>query len=171
MIKTILSNHNYTETMKAKPSERTPFDANSLRAIRHYDPETGLFSRPAFNGVNRTCGWMDPQGYVVVSVFGERFMAHRLAHLYMTDEWPTDQIDHINHVRSDNRWSNLRQISAQLNCRTRRTDRSHSKSGMVGTYELPSGKFSARISLGIFDSVEEANEAYKTANQYVISTL
>ena len=35
-------------------------------------------------------------------------MAHHLAWLYMTGEWPEYDIKHVNGLKDDNRFSNLR---------------------------------------------------------------
>jgi hypothetical protein len=49
------------------------------------------------------------------SIDGKQQRVHRLIWLYMTGEWPKDQIDHINNVKHDNRWKNLREADNQLN--------------------------------------------------------
>lgn len=49
----------------------------------------------------------------------------------MTGSWPKEQIDHINHVRSDNRWINLREATNQENCKNRSIS-IRNKSGVVG---------------------------------------
>jgi hypothetical protein len=41
--------------------------------------------------------------------------AHRLAWFYCYGEWPSDQLDHINRIKTDNRIDNLRESSAALN--------------------------------------------------------
>lgn len=73
-----------------------------------YDPLTGIFTRIKYHG--RTSGTPDKDGYLRVSVNGMQYQAHRLAWLYMTERHaPTDMhVDHINGVRNDNRWQNLR---------------------------------------------------------------
>ena len=58
-----------------------------LKALLHYDPDTGAFTRLA----GRTCGntvRTESRGYIIVSVDGRLFRAHRLAFLYMTGELP-----------------------------------------------------------------------------------
>jgi len=44
----------------------------------------------------------------MISVEAVEYRAHRLAFLYMEGQFPRDQVDHINHERNDNRWSNIR---------------------------------------------------------------
>jgi len=57
---------------------------------------------------------MTDQGYRRIEIFGRRFKEHRLAWFYMTGEWPP-LIDHINGMRNDNRWKNLRLASESGN--------------------------------------------------------
>jgi hypothetical protein len=99
-------------------------DAEQIRAAIHYNPETGIFTRltRASNmPPGSTAGTLDAkEGYVVVRVLGKRFLAHRLAWLYMTGNWPAQEVDHINRVRNDNRWENLRDVSRATNALNRR---------------------------------------------------
>ena len=53
-------------------------------------------------------GWRATNGYVRGSVGGYETALHRLVWLYHTGHLPTKDIDHINGVRSDNRFENLR---------------------------------------------------------------
>ena len=43
------------------------------------------------------------------------YYSSRLAWLYMTGEWPEDQVDHINRIRDDDRWINLRAANQSQN--------------------------------------------------------
>ena len=83
----------------------TELTAARLRKMLHYDPETGVFTRLWTGNVT---GCPDAKGYLRIAADGRSYRAHRLAVLYMTGAWPSEQIDHINQVRTDNRWSNLR---------------------------------------------------------------
>jgi hypothetical protein len=144
--------------------------ADQLRAVLHYDPDTGIFTRLIPHaGLKQgdRAGGLRTDGYVVIRVRGEMFKAHRLAWLYMTGEWPDGYIDHINMVRADNRWSNLRLATwAQNQQNTAR--RSDNRSGFKGVgWHKDAGKWCARIKLGgrtkhigLFATPEEAHAAY-----------
>lgn len=95
---------------------------DKIRSVVSYNPETGVFVRlvAAPNStVGSILGSVNKHGYIVFSFLGKIQYAHRLSWLYMTGEWPTKTIDHINGIRSDNRWSNLRHVSKQGNCQNR----------------------------------------------------
>lgn len=99
-----------------------------------YDPDVGLFvrrvaKRPAKAG--DIAGCKDPSGYLRINVDGKLYWAHRLAWLYVTGAMPDMVIDHINQVKSDNRFSNLRDTSYGLNNRNC-GPKKHNKSGVVG---------------------------------------
>ena len=89
--------------------------AAQLRELLQYDPETGVVTRlvKSSNGikVGDVAGTADARGYILIRVDGWLHLAHRLAWLHMTCEWPKGMIDHINGVRDDNRWSNLRRAA------------------------------------------------------------
>src|SRR6202035_4009666 len=96
--------------------------AERLREFIHYDPLTGVFTwlvlpvcrGPRFVGrgpnqvrVGGIAGCVSKSnGYRRIKIGGHPYCAHRLAWLYMTGTWPKDEIDHINRVRSDNRFCN-----------------------------------------------------------------
>ena len=75
-------------------------DLLRLKALLNYDPFTGIFKwKVRVNGGRRKVG--DPagyfghkRGYVVITVGGKRFLAHRLAWFYHYSKWPSDIIDH-----------------------------------------------------------------------------
>lgn len=153
----------------------TDLTVDKLKSLVHYDPVVGLFVRKtkasqAPRGsfaVNK-----DSKGYIRVRVAGDRFTAHRLAWFYMTGEWPEKEVDHKNRIRTDNRWSNLRQADEFNNKRNTSAYRSN-KIGFKGvSWHVCSKKWRARIrldgkevNLGLYDTPEEANAAYARAAQ------
>jgi hypothetical protein len=78
-----------------------------------YDPETGIWTwlvargqcihpGDVAGGVGKTeCYWR-------ITVDGRKYLAHRLAWLWMTGSFSPAEIDHINADKTDNRFANLR---------------------------------------------------------------
>lgn len=128
-----------------------------------YDPETGWLIRDG-----KRAGCQQNKGYWITSIKGKQIVDHRIIWFMMTGAWPSKQIDHINGIRDDNRWCNLREVSNQQN-QFNRAVRKDSSTGIKGVY--PKGnKFRASIffnwkekHLGYFDTVEEAKAAYEKA--------
>jgi hypothetical protein len=151
--------------------------AERLRALLHYSPRTGVFRWRVTNGgravaesiagtVN-TADHSSGGGYRYIGVDGRHYLAHRLAWLYMTGEWPAAQIDHKNLVRDDNRWRNLREATQSENGANARGYR-NGRSGLKGAYfHKRAGRWVSCIQregtyhyLGLFDTAEEAHAAY-----------
>lgn len=104
-------------------------EANELREILDYNPETGIFKWKICTGSaypGKEAGCLSDDGYVRIRVHKVLYLASRLAWLYMTGDWPTDQIDHINLVKNDNRWTNLREATASQNTIHRRIQSNNS---------------------------------------------
>ena len=93
-----------------------------------YDKTTGVITK---NG--KPVGTPNGQGYLTVQANKVRVLCHRLGWRLATGEWPSDQIDHINRNRSDNRICNLRQASNAENMRNKSNQR-NCKSGERGVY-------------------------------------
>lgn len=84
-----------------------------LKEHFEYNPETGFFK--AIKSTNRririgdyfprVC---DTSKYGYIQIQGKQYGAHRLAWLYVYGNFPEKQIDHINHLKKDNRICNLR---------------------------------------------------------------
>lgn len=97
-------------------------------------------------------------------LFGRMHYVHRVAWLISTDDWPKEQIDHINGDNSDNRLSNLREATHAQNIQN--SNRKPGVSGVRGViWEKTSGKWSVRIkkdrklhSLGSFSCLKEAEK-------------
>lgn len=90
-----------------------------LKEILEYCPETGLFTWlikiSKKNNVGGIAGSKTTKGYTQIIIFGKNYKASRLAFFYMTGKWPMDEMDHINRIRNDDRWINLRDVTAKEN--------------------------------------------------------
>lgn len=56
-------------------------------------------------------------GYIVSMVQGKFLYGHRISWFLHYGTWPSDVIDHINRVKTDNRISNLRDVKPSVNVR------------------------------------------------------
>lgn len=129
-----------------------------------YDPETGIF---IYKRTGKACQCRQ-YGYVIVRVDGRNYFAHRLAFLYMDGKFPPEVTDHINGVKDDNRFINLRHASHAQNTFNRKLNKT-STSGLACVYkEKKNGKWKAQFKmggrcyfLGYFDTKEAAYEKYK----------
>ncbi|MDH0157327.1 HNH endonuclease [Stutzerimonas stutzeri] len=135
-----------------------------LVEIMHYSPETGVFTRrKKVNQMPTEAGSTDKQGYRRIHLLGKVYRAHRLAWFYLTGEWPSAEIDHINGDRSDNRISNLRQCTHQQNNHNQPIRRNN-RSGVKGVHwDRRLQKWHAQVCLnfkvhhvGHFDDLSEA---------------
>ena len=151
---------------------RPELTAEYLRSVLHYEPETGIFTRKASTSnrvkVGDIAGCPNGDSYLQIRLQSRKYLAHRLAWLYMYSNWPNDQIDHINRIRTDNRITNLRDVSHKQN-QQNASKRSDNTSGYPGVswYKLDS-KWAAwirhnqkLIHLGCYDTIEEAVAARK----------
>lgn len=137
-----------------------------------YNPETGgfIWIKPTRRGfhVGDKAGSIDSYGYVVMSLHGEIYKAHRLAFLYMTGSFPKLEVDHINRVPGDNRWSNLRELSHAENGKNRSMPK-RNKSGFMGVmWNTKAERWIARIGskhLGSFKNKSDAAKARKSAEK------
>ena len=145
----------------------TKVTAELVRSMFDYDPSTGhllhRFNRARCKRGDRG-GSLKPNGYRLVNIKGRFFQSARIVWLHQYGCWPAHQIDHINHVRDDDRLENLRDVTAQQNLHNLSATRKNNLSGVPGVrwntrdsrwYAIIylSGK---AIFLGSFKSFEEA---------------
>ncbi|MCK5236045.1 MAG: HNH endonuclease [Deltaproteobacteria bacterium] len=105
-----------------------------LKEILHYDPETGYFIWLKLIGkravIGSRAGSKCIDGYIYIHIEKKKYRAHRLAWFYMTGKWPKET-DHINHVRHDNRFCNIRDVTCSQNMKNRPLKKNN-KSGFTG---------------------------------------
>ena len=105
---------------------------DELKDLLHYNKETGDFTwiKPDTEAKIGVAGCYC-NGYVVISIDGEAYYAHRLAWFYVYGVWPQIQIDHVNHIKDDNRLINLREATILDNQRNA-SKRKDNLSGVTG---------------------------------------
>lgn len=142
-----------------------------LKSVLNYCPDTGVFTRLVSTArcmkVGDIAGSINNEGYLHIMIAGKRYKSHRLAWLYMTGEWPKDQIDHIDGERANNRFSNLREATHGQNQSNKRVQQNNT-SGYKGVSPARGKRpWKARIMvagksiwLGLFETKELAHAAY-----------
>ena len=159
-----------------------------LKQCMDYNPKTGNLTwkeRPlwhfkresngrGWNTLNAgtVAGCIDGKGYLSVAVNGKIYRGHRLIFLHVTGKLPTGEVDHINHIRDDNRWVNLREVTTSEN-RINQKLSSASTCGHTGVYfSNKRGVWVAQIKrfgnvkyLGSYPHIEDAVYARKTAEK------
>lgn len=143
-----------------------------IKELCDYDPLTGSFTWKKHrmrNMIGNTVGHISDTGYYRVCIKGTQYAVHRLIWLWMTGNLPV-QIDHIDHVRSNNVWTNLREATQTENMHNK-GKHSNNKTGVTGVcYEANRKKYKAFIKtpkgnkhLGYYDNLPAAAQARKEA--------
>lgn len=164
-------------------------DQKSLKEILCYDPETGIFtwfhrdrchftSDRFYNSWNarfagKTAGSISYSGYWRMRINRISYQSHRLAWLYITGSFPVNHIDHINGIRSDNRFINLRDVTPTGNGQNQRLPSTNNTTGFLGvSFFKESQKYKAQIMvdgnkkhIGLFPTPELAHSAYINAKR------
>lgn len=142
-----------------------------------YDRETGIIKwRKRTSNRQRSnlvagCTDSNSAGYIRIGFKGKLYLAHRVAML-LAYGFCSDglEVDHINHVRDDNRLANLRFATRKGNLRNKSRN-SNNTTGVTGVvYHKARRKYRAQIKvdgvqihLGYFSTSEEAAKARKDA--------
>lgn len=119
-----------------------------LKDLVIYCPLTGIMINRVYAGARSPAGairgGLTDAGYLATTVGKKHYRIHVLAWLYMTGDWPKNQIDHINGIRSDNRWCNLRDVTVREN---RQNQTCHRAGKFPGVQQVSKGSYrvSARV--------------------------
>lgn len=149
-----------------------------LKSVLYYDPETGIFTwiKSSSNRIQNgdMAGSFSKRGYTVIRISKKIYTAHRLAFLFMTGKFPIDEVDHINRIKTDNKWVNLRECNRTQNSANHGKFKNN-KSGYKGVYwHKTNKKWSSeiytngnKIHLGFYTDIKEAAKTYnEAANKY-----
>jgi len=146
-------------------------DIQKVKELLSYDPKSGFFTW----NVDRTggvktgdrAGYINRDGYRAIKVQGKLYAAHRIAFLMMHGYLPKT-IDHIDRDRDNNAISNLRECSESQNQFNKSALKSNTSGKKGVTWNKSAGKWQAQSThagkqnyLGIYDSLEEASDAYQ----------
>ena len=107
-----------------------------INRLFSYNDESGVLSwKVKLNRsikVGREAGTVNKYNkYRIVTINNKKYMSHRIIWAHVYGFWPSNDIDHINHNRSDNRIENLREVTQKENRRNMSLD-VRNKSGVAG---------------------------------------
>jgi len=149
-----------------------------LQEALRYDPTTGDFwwrEQARGRRLGQRAGRISA-GYVQIHLDKGRYQAHWLVWFYHNGTWPTEEIDHINGNKLDNRIENLRLATRSENRQNHKTMRNNTSGFMGVRWSKKDKKWVASINvnrksyyLGGFDTPEEASVAYLNAKQQLHS--
>ncbi|WP_230078744.1 HNH endonuclease [Xanthomonas oryzae] len=141
-----------------------------------YDSETGQLTWKVAKArrvkVGSVAGSPHSGGYLQVRVHGKQYLAHRLAWLLSTGNWPSQHLDHIDGCKTNNKIDNLRECSNAENHQNRGNNKNNT-SGVTGVFwDKHAKKWKAQIKvdgktiyLGLFNTLEEAAQARAAAKE------
>ena len=115
-----------------------------LVELLNYDPTTGVFTwrkKPSRRVVVGTiAGHVRPgDGYFVIMIARKVHYGHRLAWFYMTGAEPSYEVDHIDTIRTNNRFANLRLADSFPNQQNMRKPTKRNRSGALGVSAIGRG--------------------------------
>ena len=128
-------------------------DQQRLRTVFEYCPEGRLLwaSNHRKDLIGRPAGsFSHPFGYCQVSLDGTRYLLHRLIWAWHHGQ-PSGVIDHKDQNPRNNRIENLQDVTPAHNNRRKRRK--------LGAVQRTNNRYRAQISIGAFDSEEEARAA------------
>lgn len=137
---------------------------DNLKQLLQYNPLTGDFiwlKSRLFKG--KKAGYISSDGYLLIGIENKKYAAHRLAWLYMTGELPMTTLDHIDTIKHNNKWNNLRKATiSQNSCNTKLY--SNNTSGVKGiVWNKRNAKWAVQITIhkkstfgGYFKNLDEA---------------
>ena len=151
-----------------------------LDSLFAYDNESGMLCRKTTRGGSVSgsiCNHIDSRGYYRVKINSIPYRVHKIVWILCNKELPKHNIDHINRDKLDNRIENLRDIPQSINNKNHSVS-SKSSTGCSGITNYKKGMHRAcifhnkkNISLGVFDNIEDAISARKSAEEKLWTPL
>lgn len=142
---------------------------SKLKKLYDYNPKSGKLiykiNCPPKGLIGNEAGWINKRGYRKISINGNEFPAHKIVWLFMTGYYPKEDIDHIDRVRSNNAWKNLRLATRSNNLKNQGL-KPNNKSGYKGvtsrgnSHSVRLRVNKQRISFGPFCTAKEAAHFY-----------
>lgn len=129
----------------------------------------------AAHSIGDEAGYVNDQGYRITSVNAQKYRVHRIVWEMHNGKIPEKmEIDHVNHIRTDNRIENLRMVSSLENKRNA-SMRSDNKSGFTGVswdkarnkWRVVASVKGGYVMIGRFNDLDDAIKARIEFNESV----
>jgi hypothetical protein len=141
----------------------------TIRKNFSYDKRSGKLFRKFKNGSKKEITAVS-HGYLCCNIKNKFFSVHRIIWFICKNKWPSNEIDHKDGNRSNNKIKNLREATRSQNSQNKKKPENNT-SGFKGvSFKETSGKWRAyikvdgvNIHLGYYKSAKEAHKAYKKA--------
>lgn len=143
---------------------------DKLKEFIEYNPDDGSLTwikrKANCVHIGDAVGYITSQGYREFEFDNRCLRANRVAVALMSGFWPIGEVDHINRIRHDDRWCNLRVVGDLVQSRNHSLS-TRNKTGVNGvTFNKKLCKYQAYIRadyklhhLGFFETLEEARAA------------
>ena len=132
-----------------------------LLDLLDYDKETGIFKWKKSNNkkikIGSIAGCKRKYGLIQISINRKIYLANRLAWFYVCKKWPIGQIMHINHIKDDNRFCNLKDVPFNSNKQKESIRAYYDK--RYNTWTASRTLYGKCIHIGKFCTEQEAIEA------------
>jgi hypothetical protein len=157
--------------MQGKPNILPSYLSLSERFFYNY--KTGILFWKNGKNKNKKVGTVDKEGYLIVKFNNKSLYVHRIIWKLVFRNDPSNLIDHINGIKTDNRLKNLREATNSQNLRNGKSHRDSRYSNYRGVcwckrsnkwiaYIKPPGR--KQKTLGYFRSEIDAAKAYDKAS-------
>jgi len=138
------------------------YNLNEIKKVLEYDKNKGiLFWKINFKKylIGEKAGYIN-NGYEKINFMNQWMYSHILVWLFENKTFPKNEIDHINHIRNDNRIENLRDVSHKINGRNMSRHKD-TKLKKVGITLLKSGNYRSSLGghIGVFSTEKKAIKA------------
>lgn len=136
-----------------------------------YDASTGnlyqLKKRPKIQ-VGSLAGGINKKGYRYIQLNGRKYPSHHIVWFIETNSFPQKQIDHIDGNKTNNKFSNLREVTNKQNTENRGKQKNN-KTGYKGvSFNNRLKKYVAQIQhnnkpihIGVYQNSYDAHLAYE----------
>lgn len=129
-----------TNAYEVRQMNKQTLTQEYVKKLFNYDPVTGYLTRKITRSNRNKIGdrvgskhKADRKIYLRVNIDRKLYYVHRVIWLFVTGDWPENEIDHQDGNGLNNWWDNLRDVTRVVNSQNHRLA-DNNTSGVVGVY-------------------------------------